>query len=123
MSELVTYWLSFESQTTREWLGTLIVDSEDMPLDDESGEAFIARLVEQGLCPPSGDRWNVRVQKLPAGTEIPRQHKNRLIIDSSVTAGDHALPLGASARGEARYAEARKERRFRRLLQRHVAAD
>ena len=86
MSNIVTYWLSFESQTTREWLGTLIVDSADIPLDDESGVAFITRLVERGLCPPSGDRWNVRIQKLPAGTDIPQQHKNRLITDSSVTA-------------------------------------
>ncbi len=87
MSELVTYWISFESQTSREWLGALIVDSEDIALDDEeSGEAFITRLVQKGLCPPSGDRWNVRIQKLPAGTEIPQQHKNRLITDSSVTA-------------------------------------
>jgi hypothetical protein len=86
MSEHVTYWISFETQTTREWLGTLIVDSKDIPLDEESGEAFITRLVEKELCPPSGDRWNVQFQKLPAGTEIPQQHKNRLITDSSVTA-------------------------------------
>jgi hypothetical protein len=88
MSELVTYWISFESQTTREWLGLIIVDSEDFPLDDESGEreAFITRLFQEGRCPPSGDRWNVQIQKLPAGTEIPQQHKNRLITDSSVTA-------------------------------------
>jgi hypothetical protein len=86
MSELVTYWLSFENQTSREWLGTLIVDSEDIPLDDESGEAFITLLVHKGLCPPSGDRWSVRVQKLPVGTDIPQQHMNRLITDSSVTA-------------------------------------
>ncbi len=86
MSELVTHWLSFEGQTSREWLGTLIVDSEDIELDEESGEAFITSLVEKGLCPPSGDRWNVQIQKLPAGTVIPQQHKNRLITDSSVTA-------------------------------------
>ncbi len=86
MSDLVTYWISFESQTSREWLGTLIVDSEDMPLDEESGEMFMMRLVEKGLCPPSGDRWNVQFQKLPVGTDIPQQHKNRLITDSSVTA-------------------------------------
>jgi len=65
----------------------LIVDSEDIPLDDaEPGEAFITRLVQKGLCPPSGDRWNVRIQKLPVGADIPQQHKNRLITDSSVTA-------------------------------------
>jgi hypothetical protein len=86
MSELATYWLSFESQTTREWLGTLIIDSEDIPLDDESGDALITDLFQQGLCPPSGDRWNVQFQKLPSGTEIPQEHKNRLITDSAVTA-------------------------------------
>ena len=86
MSNIIAYWISFESQTSREWLGTLIVDSEDIPLDDESGAAFITRLVEKGLCPPSGDLWNVRIQKLPVGTVIPQEHKNRLITDSSVTA-------------------------------------
>ena len=85
--ELVTYWISFESAATREWLGVIIVDSEDIALDDEeSRDAFITGLVQQGLCPSSGDVWNVRIQKLPAGTEIPQQHMNRLIVDSSVTA-------------------------------------
>ena len=83
----MTYWISFESASTREWLGVLVVDSGDIALDDEeSRDAFITGLVQQGLCPPSGDVWNVRIQKLPAGTEIPQQHKNRLITDSSVTA-------------------------------------
>jgi hypothetical protein len=81
----VTYWISFESQTTREWLGTLIVDSENI-IDKESSEAFMARLVQKGLCPPSGDRWNVQFQMLPAATDIPQHHKNRLITDISVTA-------------------------------------
>lgn len=86
MNEPVTYWVSFESQTSRQWLGTLIVDSQDVPLDDESGEAFITHLVEKGLCPPSGDRWNVSIQKLPVGTDIPQRHKNLLITDASITA-------------------------------------
>ena len=82
----LTYWISFESQTTREWLGVIIVDSEEIKLDEESGETFITRLVQRGLTPPSGDRWNVQFQKLPAGTFIPQQHKSRLITDSSITA-------------------------------------
>lgn len=86
MRSLATYWISFESQTTREWLGTLIVDPGDTPLDQESGEAFIARLVERRLTPPSGDQWNVQFQRLPAGTDIPPHLKNRLITDSSETA-------------------------------------
>jgi hypothetical protein len=84
---IVTYWVSFESKTSREWLGTMIVDAPDIALDDEeTGEAFISVLVRRELCPPSGDRWNVHIQKLPPGTNIPREHKMRLITDSSVMA-------------------------------------
>src|SRR5260370_37575155 len=71
--ELVTYWISFESQTTREWLGVIIVDSGDIPLDDEaSRDAVITGLLQQGLYPPSGHVWIVPIRKLPHGTRIPQ---------------------------------------------------
>jgi hypothetical protein len=88
-----TYWISFEHQATEEWLGTLIVDADDIPLDDETGhlevdacEALITSLGERGLIPEPGSKWNIRVQKLPSDVAIPEKHKWRLITDERETA-------------------------------------
>jgi hypothetical protein len=88
---MVTFWVSFEDQATEQWLGTVIIDADDFCLDEETGEAFITRLVEQGMGPPIGGKWNVSFQKLPPHVEIPVEYKHRWITDAAITA-----PLGGA---------------------------
>jgi hypothetical protein len=85
----VTYWISFEDQTTEQWLGNVIIDAGDIQLDEETAEAFIVRLAKLELTPDIGQRWNVKIQKLPPHVEIPAEYKRRLITDAAITA-----PLG-----------------------------
>jgi hypothetical protein len=88
-----TYWISFEDQSSEQWLGTLIIDAEDIPIDPQTGrldvqtcKALIRNLGERGLTPDPDSKWNVQIQKLLSDVAIPDKHKGRLITDQNETA-------------------------------------